>query len=475
MVESVGADGMSVGRRTGRAAELGLLIFAAVLTTAALVLVEANQQRYLSMSLLFLGMGYLALFGIAHYAVRRFAPHADPLILPCTALLNGLGLVMIHRLDLANAADAEQAHQAVPSGSAPTQVMWTTLAVLMFVGVLWRVRDHRSLGRYAYTAGVIGLVLVVLPGVLPSSISEVNGAKLWVRIGPLGIQPGEFAKILIIIFAAAFLVAKRDLFTTAGKNFLGMDFPRARDLAPLIVAWVISVGVLALEKELGASLLYFGVILAMIYIATERVSWLVIGLLFFVVGSVVAFFLFPHVQTRVEVWSDPFAYAQDQGYQIVQALFGLASGGISGTGLGRGQPETVPFANTDFMSASIGEELGLVGLMAVLMVYYLLCMRGLRAALSVRDTFGKLLGGGLAFAMGLQVFVVVGGVTKLIPLTGMTMPFLSYGGSSLLANFVLVALLLRISNAAHQPIPARKPKPQTPLAHAETEMVKRPR
>jgi cell division protein FtsW (lipid II flippase) len=474
MVESVSVDGAPVRRGKGRGVELTLLIFAAVLTTAALALVEANQERHLTLSLLFLGLGYLALFGIAHYAVRIFAPYADPLILPCTAVLNGLGLVMIHRLDLANAVDAQQAHEAVPSASAPQQVLWTTLSLVLFVAALWRVRDHRSLGRYSYTAGVLGLVLLVLPGVLPSSISEVNGAKLWVRIGPFSVQPGEFAKIAIIVFAAAFLVAKRDLFTTAGKRVLGMDFPRPRDLAPLIVAWFLSVGVLALEKELGASLLYFGVVLAMIYIATERVSWLLIGLAFFVGGSVVAYFAFPHVRTRVEVWADPFAYAQDQGYQIVQALFGMGSGGIAGSGLGRGQPETVPFANSDFMSASIAEELGLVGFMAVLMVYLVLCMRGLRAALSVRDSFGKLLGGGLAFAIGLQVFVVVGGVTKLIPLTGMTMPFLSYGGSSLLANFILIALLLRISNAAQQPAPTRRPRPQTPLAQAATEMVRRP-
>lgn len=474
MAESVGVEDARLGRRRRRGVELGLLIFAAVLTTAALVLVEANQERHLTAALLYLGLGYLALFGIAHVAVRVFAPYADPLILPCTALLNGLGLVMIHRLDLANAADAQQAHQATPSASAPAQVLWTTVSLVLFIAVLWRVRDHRSLSRYSYTLGVLGLVLLVLPGVLPASISEVNGAKLWLRLGPLSVQPGEFAKIAIIVFAAAFLVDKRDLFTTAGRHILGMDFPRPRDLAPLILAWFLSVGVLALEKELGASLLYFGVVLAMLYIATERVSWLLIGLVFFAAGSVLAYFVFPHVQTRVEVWADPFSYAQDQGYQIVQALYGMGSGGIAGSGLGRGQPETVPFANSDFMSASVAEELGLVGLMAVLMVYLLLSMRGLRAALSVRDSFGKLLGGGLAFTLGLQVFVVVGGVTKLIPLTGMTMPFLSYGGSSLLANFILIALLLRISNAAQQPAPARPARPQTPLAQAATEMVKRP-
>jgi cell division protein FtsW (lipid II flippase) len=474
MVESVGVDGAGADRRKGRGIELMLLIFAAVLTTLALILVEADQQRPVTMSLLMLGVGYLALFVLAHVAVRFFAPYADPLILPCAALLNGLGLVMIHRLDLAYAADAQQQHQHIPSATAPMQVLWTGVSLALFVAVLWRVPDHRSLGRYSYTAGVVGLVLLVLPGVLPSSISEVNGAKLWVRIGPFSVQPGEFAKIAIIIFVAAFLVSKRDLFSTAGKHILGMDFPRARDLAPLVVAWFLSVGVLALEKELGASMLFFGVVLAMIYIATERVSWLLIGLVFFAVGCVAAYFMFAHVRVRVEVWNNPFAYAQNQGYQIVQALYGMANGGIAGSGLGRGEPDLVPFASTDFISSTIAEELGLVGFMAVLMVYLLMSLRGLRAALSVRDSFGKLLGGGLAFTIAFQVFVVVGGVTKLIPLTGMTMPFVSYGGSSLLANFILVALLLRVSNAAQQPVAPRKNKPQTPLAQAETEMVRRP-
>ena len=458
---------------TRRGIELGLLVFTAGLVTVALVLVQADQNQQLSRSLLYLGLSYLGMFLVAHTAVRRLAPRADPLILPCAALLNGLGLVMIHRLDLAAAAQALDAGHALPAGNAPRQVAWTAVALVLFVAVLWLVRDHRSLSAYGYTAGLVGLGLLALPGVLPGSISRINGAKLWLRVGPVSIQPGEFAKILIIIFAAGFLVTNRELFTSAGRHFLGMTFPRPRDLAPLLAAWGLSISVLALEKELGASLLIFGVVLAMLYAATERLSWVLIGLGFFVVGCVLAYYLFAHVQVRVHVWSDPFASYYGSGYQVAQSLFGLGTGGVLGAGLGGGRPELVPVANADFIMASIGEELGLVGFAAVLVIYLLMVTRGMRTALSIRDTFGKLLAAGLAMTIALQVFIVTGGVTNLIPETGLTTPFLSYGGSSLLANYILIALLIRISHAANQPAAAPRSKP-VPLASAETEMVARP-
>jgi cell division protein FtsW (lipid II flippase) len=421
-------------------------------------------------------VAYLGLFGVAHAAVRWMAPHADPLILPCVALLNGLGLVMIHRLDLAATAQAIDAGEAVPPSDALRQVGWTAVGLVLFVAVLWRVGDHRSLASYGYTLGLVGLGLLVLPGVLPASISEINGAKLWLRVGPLSIQPGEFAKIGIIVFVAVFLVNNRELFTTAGRQLLGMTFPRSRDLAPLLGAWGLSIGVLALEKELGASLLIFGVVLAMLYTATERLSWVLIGLAFFAAGSVLAYYLFAHVRVRVEVWSDPFATYYESGYQVAQSLFGLGTGGLLGTGLGGGRPELVPVANSDFIMAGIGEELGLIGLTAVLVIYLLLITRGLRAGLSVRDTFGKLLATGLSITIALQVFIVTGGVTNLIPETGLTTPFLSYGGSSLLANYILIALLIRISHAARQPPPTTPPgPPPIPLASAATELVTRPR
>ena len=459
---------------TGRNIELVLLAFAAAIVTAALVLVEANQENELTRALLYVGAAYLGLFTVAHFAVRKLAPYADPVMLPCVALLNGLGLVMIHRLDLAAADRAVALGREAPTVLIQRQVAWTAIGLVLFVGVLYFVRNHRTLARYGYTAGFAGLVLLALPGLLPSSISEVNGARIWLRLGIFSIQPGEFAKILLIVFFSVFLMQKRELFSEAGRTFLGMEFPRARDLAPLLIAWGLSVGVLVLERDLGTSLLFFGIVLVLLYTATNKVSWMVIGLSIFLAGGFAAYQLFGHVRTRVEIWLDPFADFNGSGYQLGQALFGLGTGGIGGTGLGAGRPDLVPYAESDFMFSSLGEELGLVGLAAILVVYLVLITRGLRSALAVRDSFGKLLATGLAFTLALQTFVVIGGATKLIPLTGLTLPFLSYGGSSLVANYALIALLLRVSNAARTPLPNRPAAPQVPIAEAGTELVERP-
>ena len=461
---------------TRRGTELVLLAFVSVLVTSALVLVEANQEQQLTMQIVYYGLAYLALFGAAHLAVRRFAPYADPVILPCAALLNGIGLVFIHRIDLESAADAAAKGQAY-TAVAPKQVLWTTIALVFFVVLLVLIKDHRTLARYGYTFGFVGLFALVLPGILPSSLSSVNGAKVWLLFGPLSIQPGEFAKIMLIIFFAAFLVAKRDLFMAAGRKVLGLELPRPRDLGPLVFALLISAGVLALEKDLGNAVLVFGIVLVMLYIATERAAWVIIGVVPFLICCVVAYKLFSHVQIRVENWLNPFWDPTNKSYQILQALFGQVSGGIFGTGLGAGKPAIVPEANSDFILSSVGEEMGLLGLFAVLMLYFMLAARGLRSALAVRDSFGKLLGGGLAFALVWQVFVVAGGVTKLIPETGLTSPFMSAGGSSLLANYLLVALLLRISDAARRPrggTASRPHLPQVPLAEAGTVLVERP-
>jgi cell division protein FtsW (lipid II flippase) len=469
-------DAQGTTAPTRRGTELSMLAFAAGLVTAALMLVEANQDEKLSLRILWYGLAYLALFAVAHIAVRKLAPYADPLILPCVALLNGIGLVMIYRIDLAKTEAALQSNQQWEN-AVPKQILWTTIALVLFLVVLYVIKDHRTLTRYAYTFGLVGLFLLALPAVLPSVVAPtINGAKIWLRLPGVSIQPGEFAKILLLIFFAAFLVSKRDLFIAAGRRVLGVDLPRARDLGPILFCWGVSVLVLVAEKDLGTSLLFFGTVLVMLYVATERGIWIGVGLALFVGGCLIAYQLFSHVRVRVATWLDPFADYNDTGFQIAQALFGLGTGGVGGTGLGSGRPDIVPYANSDFITAAIGEELGFIGLAAVLMVYMLLAMRGLRSAVAVRDTFGKLLGGGLSFALIMQVFVVVGGVTKLIPLTGITAPFLSAGGSSLLANYVLVALLLRISDAARRPQTGQKPKPanQVPIAEAGTVMVERP-
>ncbi|MBF6144056.1 cell division protein FtsW [Nocardia sp. 852002-20019_SCH5090214] len=456
---------------TRRNVELLLLGFAVVITTVALVLVEASQDQEITWDLAKLGFAYLALFGVAHLAVRRFAPFADPLLLPIAALLNGLGLVLIHRLDLADEQTAIHNSWSIPSPDANQQVLWTALGITLFIAVLVLLRDYRTLARYGYTLGLLGLVALMIPALLPGRFSETNGAKIWIRLPGFSVQPGEFAKILLIIFFASVLVAKRDLFTAAGRHVLGMELPRPRDLGPILLVWAACLVVLFFEKDLGTSLLIFATVLAMLYIATERVGWLIVGAGLLALGFFLAYNAFGHVRVRVSTWLHPFDDYNNTGYQISQSLFGLATGGLAGTGLGSGRPSQVPFAKTDFIVATIGEELGLIGLTAMLMLFAVFVVRGLRTALAVRDSFGKLLAAGLAFTIAIQVFVVVGGVTKLIPLTGLTTPFVSYGGSSLLANYALLALLVKISDAARAPAPARR-REAAPIAEAQTEMIR---
>jgi cell division protein FtsW (lipid II flippase) len=452
-----------------RNAALALLGFAVVITTVALLIVEANQDRGLQLDIIEFALGLLAMFAFAHVVVRRYAPYSDPLLLPVVALLNGLGLVMIYRLDLSTQARPDA---LVSGGNANQQMLWTLLGIVVFAAVIIVVRDHRMLARYGYIWGLTGLVLLAIPAVLPDSVAEQYGAKIWIRLPGFSIQPAEFAKILLIIFFASVLVTKRSLFTSAGKHVLGMDLPRPRDLAPLLVAWVGSIGVMVFEKDLGASLLLYATFLVLIYIATEKLSWVVIGLCLFSLGSVVAYQLFGHVRVRVQNWLDPFADPDGAGYQMVQSLFSFATGGIFGTGLGNGQPTTVPDASTDFIISAVGEELGLVGLAAVLMLYTIVVIRGLRTALAVRDSFGKLLAAGLSAALALQLFIVVGGVTRLIPQTGLTTPWMSYGGSSLLSNYVLLALLIRISHIARRPIITERPNTSS-IAAASTEVIEK--
>ncbi|AVL99185.1 cell division protein FtsW [Gordonia iterans] len=456
----------------GRTTELVLLICALVLVTVALLIVEAAQNQAITWDLAKYVGAYGAMFAVAHLVIRRFAPYADPTLLPAVAALNGLGLVMIHRLDLGTARTDELLASTERTANGNQQLLWVVIGMIAFAATLILLRDHRTLARYAYTLGLAGLIFLAIPAILPASMSEINGSKIWIRTPLFNIQPGEFSKILVIIFTAAFLVSRRDLFTTAGKQIMGIDFPRARDMGPLLAAWIIALGVLGFESDLGTALLIFATILTMLYIATERVSWLLLGVGLFAAGAVVAYQLFDHLQIRVQVWLDPFAQYDTYGYQIAQSLFGLATGGLFGTGLGSGRPNIVPFANTDFILTSFGEELGLVGLAAIFMLYFVFVMRGLRTAVAVRDSFGKLLAAGLSVTIIIQLFVVFGGVSKLIPLTGLTSPFLSYGGSSLLANYILLAILIRISNAAREP-DAPKPRPKVQVEAMPTQVVKR--
>jgi cell division protein FtsW (lipid II flippase) len=437
--------------RTRRGVELAMLVFAVLIALAAYADVGLARSQEVPPDMLTYGLGLGALVLVAHIAVRRFASYADPLLLPCAALLNGVGLVLIHRLDLvAPKSD---------NSDATLQLAWSAIGVVAFIGVLVVVRDHRRLQRYTYTSMLIGLVLLAIPSILPARFSEVNGARNWIRFAGFSIQPGEFAKILLVIFVAGFLVAKRDALALASHRFLGLDLPRGRDLGPILVAWLVSIGLLVRGRDLGMSMLFFGFFIVMLYIATERLSWVFIGVALFCGGTFIAYHLFAHVRERFEIWLHPFDYAKTSGYQLVQGLYGFSSGGLMGTGLGKGRPDLVPFAKSDFIVATVGEELGLTGLMAILLVYVVIVTRGLRASLSVRDSFGKLLAGGLAVCLAVQVFVVVGGVMRLIPLTGITTPFLSYGGSSLVSNWALIALLLRISDSARRPAPPPTPRP----------------
>ena len=449
----------SLAPPTRRNVELLLLLIAIAVGLGAYALVGLAHDGRVPGDLLAYGGGMAVLALAVHMVLRWRAAYADPVLLPIATALNGLGLVLIHRLDLAK-------HREVANSLALKQLIWTTIGVAAAIAVLLLLRDHRVLARYTYTTMAAAIGMLLLP-LVPGLGRKVNGAQIWVHVGPLTIQPGEFAKILLAIFFAGYLVAARDSLSLVGRKILGLQLPRARDLCPLLVVWGLSMGVLVLQSDLGTSLLYFGLFVAMLYVATERTSWVVIGLLMFVGGAFLAWTVVSHVQTRVSIWLHPFdpAAAQNGAYQLLQGLYGLASGGLLGTGLGQGRPDLVPFAESDFIVTTMGEELGLTGLFAVLVLYLLLVERGLRTAIGVRDGFGKLLSTGLAFSVALQVFVVTGGVTRLIPLTGLTMPFLAYGGSSLLSNWIIVALLLRIS------VSARKPGPEALPVTAPTEVV----
>lgn len=437
--------------RSGRGSELLLLILAVGAGIYAWVQVGLAMNESMPKNIALYAGAFTALAVIIHLLVRWQAPYADPVVLPTAVLLTGIGLAMIYRLDVSYTA------RGAASGFAPRQLAWTVIGMAAATAILFFFRDHRVLRRYTYLFLVAGLLLLLLP-LVPGLGKTINGSRIWIGLGPFSFQPGEIAKICLAIFFAGYLVNARDNLTLAGPRVLGMRLPRLRDLGPILAAWGVAVVVLVAQRDLGTSLLFFGFFVAMLYVATERVSWVVIGLGLFGAGAALAASIFPHVMARVEVWLHAFdaeVYNRNPGGsgQVVQGLFGMASGGLTGAGWGQGFPYLVPYANSDFIWTSLGEELGLTGLLAILVVYLVFMQRGIRTGLGVRDGFGKLLCAGLAFVVTLQVFVVIGGITRLIPLTGLTLPFLAYGGSSLLSNWIIVGLILRISNEARKPAP----------------------
>jgi len=431
--------------RRRRGAELFLLVIALLVGVGAYAAVGLGVKEKVPADIVSYGGWLAALIVIAHITVRLVAPYADPVLLPIVAALNGLGLAEIHRLDLA--LDTHFARQ---------QLVWMTIGVALFVGTLVLLRDHRVLQRFTYTSGLAAIVLLLLP-MAPGIGKTVNGARIWIHLGSMSFQPGEVAKVLLVITFAGYLVLHRDALALAGRRVAMIDLPRGRDLGPILAMWLVSLGILVFQHDLGSSLLFFGLFLIMLYVATERAGWLVVGGTLFVVGSYLTFLFIAHVRERFQLWSDVWAHygsgTDDKGRQTVETMFGMAYGGLIGRGLGQGSPWRIPFAQSDFIFGAIGEELGLTGSIAVIVLYGLIVERAFRAALISRDDIGKLLATGLGGAIALQVFVVVGGVTHLIPLTGLTTPFLSYGGSSLVANWVIVAILLRISDAARRPPP----------------------
>jgi cell division protein FtsW (lipid II flippase) len=416
--------------RRRRGNELGLGFMAVIVTGGGYVLLLLADKPNIPADLWVFLLAVLGLYVVAHFSVRRFAPRSEPTLLPLAFLLNGIGYFTISRLD---------------RDLARVQAVWTAVGIAAFVLTLVMVRNVRTLERYKYTFLLVGVAALLLPS-LPGLGQEINGARLWVHIGPVNFQPGEAAKVLLVIFFAAYLVDKRELLATGTRHIGRLRLPDPKHLGPLLLAWGFSILVMVREKDLGSSLLFFAVFAAMLYIATDRASYLFVALAMFLAGAFVAYQLFSHVQDRVSSWIDPWSVSQTKGFQLVQSMFALGSGGFAGTGLGLGSPQKIPNASTDFVLSAVGEELGLLGTVAVCMMFLLLVGSGFRIAIQADRPFSKLFAAGLTTIIGVQTFVIVGGVIRVIPLTGVTLPFVSYGGSSLIANFVIIALLLRISD-----------------------------
>ena len=415
---------------TRRTTELGLFLLVLMITAGAYVLVGVGEEASLPADIGPFLLLVMVLLLSAHLAIRRYAPAADGTLLPLAALLNGIGYVFIARLN---------------DDLAANQATWTLIGIGVFIATLIVARDAADLARYRWTFAAAGLALLLLP-LLPVLGLTLNGARLWVEIGPVNLQPGELAKICLVIFLAAYLVDNRELLAMASHRIGPLHVPDPRHLGPVLVAWAASMVVLVAERDLGSSLLLFATFVVMLWVATGRAWYIVMGAGLFATGAVISWALFGHVQDRVQTWLNPWDDPLGNGYQVIQGTYALADGGLAGTGPGQGRPDLIPLAETDFIFAAIGEELGLLGTTALLAAYLLLIGTGLRTAVRSTDAFTTLLATGLTFVLGFQAFVIIGGVLRVVPLTGITLPFVSYGGSSLIANYVLLALLVRLSH-----------------------------
>lgn len=422
--------------------ELILLLFSIVLTAAAFVLVQFGAIERSDPPVLWF-VGAMCVLAIAlHVVLRIRASQADPFLVPVSLLLTGLGTAMIYRIDL-----------AMDTNAGEHQLMYATLSIVLAIVVVWFLANYRVLFRYTYIFGFVGIILLILP-----FIPFLNGggnATVWISIAGFNFQPGEIAKICLAIFFAGYLVRTRESLASTGKRILGFTFPRAREFGPLLVVWLISMVIIVAQRDLGTGMLIFGMFVAMLYVATGKTGWVLIGVGLAAAGAVAATFVMPYVHNRFNAWINPFdeaLYNAPTGgsFQLVNGLFGLAHGGMFGTGLGQGRPHLTPVANSDYIIPSLGEELGLVGLFAIFALYLVFVSRGAHIGVAGQDDFGKLLSVGLAFTLALQVFIMVGGVTRVIPLTGLTTPFLAAGGSSLVANWLIVAILLRVSDAVRR-------------------------
>lgn len=439
--------------RPRRGAEMLLMLLAVAVGIGGYAITTINRTGEVPQNLLQHIAILVMVAVIAKVGARILAPYADPVILPIAVALTGMGLAMIYRLDMSYVLREEPV-------VGMKQLIYVGVAIVGAYITLAVIRDQRILRRFTYTFGLLSVILLLLP-MIPGLGTEIFGARVWIQIGPMSVQPGEIVKITLAIFFAGYLVQNRDKLAIAGPKVLGVQLPRLRDLGPIMMVWFVGIAILVLQRDLGTSLLFFGLFVAMLYVATHRISWLIIGALLFIPTAFLAVQLFPHVSRRFTVWLHAFdndVYnAVGGSHQVVQGLFGQASGGLTGTGWGRGYPQLVPFANSDFILSSFAEELGLTGMMAILMLYLILIQRGLRAAVGVRDGFGKLLATGLSFSLALQLFVVLGGLTRVIPLTGLTAPFLAAGGSSMVSSWITIALLMRISDSARRPMSSFTP------------------